>query len=86
MSPGRFTVDANLKLTLGLQRGSMPKEVATRDFHSRFLKLVCYICLLLLKQRSDSQLCLLKRTSVLHTCADAGQGGLDIAECVAQYI
>lgn len=50
LSPSRFTFDPNLKLTPGIQRGSMPKEVATVDVHSRFLKLVCCTSLLLLKQ------------------------------------
>lgn len=50
LPPSRFTLDPNLKLTPGIQRGSTPKEVATIDVHSRFLQLACCTSLLLLKQ------------------------------------
>lgn len=50
LPPSRFTIDPNLKLTPGIQRSSMPKEVVTIDVYSDFLKLVCCTPLLLLKQ------------------------------------
>lgn len=53
LPPGRFIVDTNLKLTPGIQRGSMPKEVATIYLYLRFLKLACCSYLLLPTQCSD---------------------------------